>query len=152
MLVVVPKLPKESVVLLSDQGRVSARTFDGGQALFAIKTQPFGDGTVEIELTPEIKHGEIRHQWVPGNGSFKHDFSREGVVFDKLRLAAVAAPGQTLLVTCTEEIRGLGGLFFAEGSRPDAERLVLLVRLAQTQYDDLFDSEQTPEPLATPFE
>ena len=152
VLVVVPELPEENVVLLSDEGRVSARTFDSGQALFAIKTQPSGDGTVEIELTPEIKHGAFQRQWVPGNGLYKYDVSRAGVEFEKLRLTAVASPGQTLLVTCTEDVKGLGGLFFARGSRSDAERLVLLIRLAQTQYDDLFDTEQTPEPLATPLE
>ncbi|MBP86061.1 MAG: hypothetical protein CMJ64_04985 [Planctomycetaceae bacterium] len=152
VLVVVPELPNENVVLFNDAGRVSAKTFDSGQALFAIKTHPFGDGTVELELTPEIKHGDVQHQWVPGNGSFKHDFSRAALVFEQLRLATVVSPGQTLLVTCTAEAKGLGGLFFTKGSQPDAERLVLLIRLAQTQYDDLFDSEETPEPLATPFE
>jgi hypothetical protein len=152
VLVVVPKLPPENAVVLNYEGRVSAKTFDSGQALFAIKTQPSGDGTVEIELTPEVKYGEMQRQWVPTSGSFKHDYSRAGIVFEKLRLTTVLAPGQTLLVTCTDEIRGLGGLFFAKASKPDAERLVLLVRLAQTQYDDLFDIEQTPEPLATPFE
>lgn len=152
VLVIVPKLPAKSVVLLMENRRLRAETFNGGQALFAVKTQPSGDGTVEIELTPEIKHGDVKHQWVPGNGSFKHDFSQAEFVFEKLRLATKLSPGQTLVVTCTPKPKGLGALLFAQGAEPDAERLVLLIRLAQTQYDDLFDQPETLEPLATPFD
>lgn len=158
VLVVVPKLPDESVVLLSEAGRVSAKRrvtakkFTSGQALVALKTEPLGDGTVELELTPEIKHGDVRHQWVPGSGSFRHDFSRAQFVFEQLRMQTVLSPGQTLLVTSTPKPKGLGALFFASAAELQSERLILLIRLAQTQYDDLFDEAETLEPLATPFE
>jgi len=121
LLVVVPKLAKKSVVLLNENGRVRAETFNGGQALLAIQTDPLGDGTVDIELTPEIKHGEAKHQWVPGDGSFMHDFSQAEFVFEKLRLSTKLSPGQTLIITCTPEPKGLGALLFAQDRERDAE-------------------------------
>jgi len=151
-LIVVPAISERKVVLFHEEGRIRAENFDQGQALFAIRGYPSGDGTVRVELVPEIRHGDVKHQWVPGNGTFLHDIGRATSAFDQLRLTAVLSPGQTLLVTGTEEAKGLGGFLFAEGSGESSERLLLLLRLAQTQYDDLFAPEQAAEPLATPVD
>ncbi len=151
-LVVVPEIAERKVVLFSEEGRVRAEAFDEGQALLAVRGYPSGDGTVRVELVPEIKHGDVKHQWVPGNGTFLHDVGRETRAFDQLRIAAVLSPGQTLLITGTDEVRGLGGLLFLRGAGENSERLILLLRLAQTQYDDLFAPEQAAEPLVTPLD
>lgn len=151
-LIVVPEIAERKVILFSEEGRIRAETFNEGQGLFAVRSYPQGDGTVRVELVPEIKHGEVKHQWVPGNGTLRHDVGRQTSAFDQLRLSAILSPGQTLLVTGTNEPKGLGALLFARGSGDDAERLILLLRLAQTQYDDLFAPEQAAEPLATPLD
>ncbi|MCA9118782.1 MAG: hypothetical protein H6822_04895 [Planctomycetaceae bacterium] len=151
-LIVVPEIADRKVVLFSEEGRVRAETFDEGQALFAVRSYPLGDGTVRVELVPEIKHGDVQQQWVPGNGTLRYDVGRQTSAFDQLRVSAVLSPGQTLLVTGTDETKGLGGLLFVRGSGDDSERLILLLRLAQTQYDDLFAPERAVEPLATPID
>jgi hypothetical protein len=151
-LIVVPAITERKVVLFSEEGRVRAEAFDQGQALFAVRGYPSGDGTVRVELVPEIQHGEVKHQWVPGNGTFLHDVGRQAREFDQLRLSAVLSPGQTLLITGTNDVRGLGGLLFVRGSGETSERLLILLRLAQTQYDDLFAPEQAVEPLVTPLD
>ncbi|MDA1050129.1 MAG: hypothetical protein O3C40_06575 [Planctomycetota bacterium] len=151
-LIVVPAISERQVVVFSEEDRIRAETFDRGQALCAVRSYPSGDGTVRVELVPEIRHGDLKPQWVPGNGTILRDVGRETRAFDQLRVAAVLSPGQTLLVTGTDEARGLGGLLFARGSGESSERLILLLRLAQTQYDDLFAPEQAVEPLATPFD
>ncbi len=151
-LMVVPAISARKVVLFHEAGHVRAETFDEGEALFAVRSYPSGDGTVRVEMVPEVRHGDVKHQWVPGNGTFLHDHGRQTRAFDQLRLKAVLSPGQTLLVTGTEEAKGLGGLLFARGSGESSERLLLLLRLAQTQYDDLFAPEQTVEPFATPID
>jgi hypothetical protein len=151
-LIVVPEIAENKVVLFSEAGHIRAEAFNEGQALLAVRGYPSGDGTVRVELVPEIKHGDVKHQWVPGNGTFLHDVGREARTFDQLRLSAVLSPGQTLLITGTNEVRGLGGLLFVRGSGESSERLLLLLRLAQTQYDDLFAPEQAAEPLVTPLD
>lgn len=151
-LIVVPAIAERRVVLFSEEGRVRAEAFNEGQALLAVRGYPAGDGTVRVELVPEIKHGDVKHQWVPGNGTFLHDVGRQARTFDQLRLSAVLSPGQTLLITGTNEVRGLGGLLFVKSSGESSERLLLLLRLAQTQYDDLFAPEQAAEPLVTPLD
>ena len=151
-LIVVPAISERKVVLFHDAGRIRAETFDQGQALFSIRGYPSGDGTVRAELVPEIRHGDVKHQWVPGNGTFLHDTGRQTRAFDQLRLTAVLSPGQTLVVTGTDEAKGLGGLLFSRGSGESSERLLLVLRLGQTQYDDLFAPEQAAAPLVTPID
>ena len=70
----------------------------------------------------------------------------------QLRLQTRLSPGPTLIVTGTPQAKGWGALLFASNTEPDSERLVLLIRLSQTQYDDLFDDHETLQPLATPLE
>jgi hypothetical protein len=150
-LVVVPEIATGTVVLLNDNGRIHAKPFAEGQALFGIRTHPLGDGTVRLDLTPQIKHGAIRQKVVPGQGTYRYDIGREEHSFQMLRLTATLSPGQTLLVTSTGTAKGLGGLFFSDNSA-SSQRLLLLIRLAQTQYDDLFAPAQTHEPLVTRVE
>ncbi len=152
-LVVVPAIPDGKVILFNDQGRIRAETFQAGQAHFAVRSYPSGDGSARVDLVPEIKHGDMKQQWVPGHGTFLYDARREQATFEHLRLDTVLTPGQTLVVTCTDDLKGLGGLMFSRtGSSLAADRLLLLVRLSQTQYDDLFAPEQAAQPLSTPLD
>ena len=57
-------------------------------------------------------------------------------------------PGQTLILSCTPESKGLGQNFFVDTSHGDPQQKLLLIRLAQTQRDDLFElSEPLPDAL-----
>jgi len=147
-LIVVPQIAPGTAVLVNDEGKVRAQQFQEGQALLALRTYPAGDGTVRLEVSPVVKHGQVRQQWAPGNGVYRYDFSREEFVFEQLRFEVLLSPGQSLVVASTAESKGLGGLLFA---RPE-EPLVLLIRLAQTQYNDLFAPEQDRQPFVTPVE
>ncbi len=151
-LVVVPTIAERKVILFSEQGHIRAETFENSQALFVVRGYPSGDGTVRMEMVPEIRYGDVKHQWAPGKGTFLHDAARPSKSFDQLRVASRLSPGNTLLITGTDEPRGLGGLLFARGSGESSERLILLLRLAQTQYDDLFAPERAIDPLATPID
>ena len=147
-LVIVPEIDDGTAVLLNDEGRIRGLSFQAGQALLAVRSYPSGDGTVRLELTPEIQHGPVKQQWVPGNGSFLYDVGRDAHVFEGLRFEARLSPGQTLVLSSTEHAKGVGALCFASGQ----QRLVILIRLSQTQYDDLFAPQQRREPLATPLD
>ena len=151
-LVVVPQMGSPTVVLMNDEEDIRATRFQRGQALFEIRAHPAGDGTVRLELTPEIKHGQLKQQYVPGNGTLLYDVGREVHSFDQLRFDMVLSPGETLLITATDQAKGLGAVLFSRESDESPGRLLLLLRLSQTQYDDLFATEPTRKPLASPLD
>jgi hypothetical protein len=67
--------------------------------------------------------------------------------YDDLTISAVLNPGQTFVLAGTREVQGLGQHFFPAGERFPDHRRILLLRLAQTQLDDLFN----PSPMFTPI-
>ena len=61
-------------------------------------------------------------------------------------------PGHVLMISGTPDVKGVGSSFFTEADSGTTYRRILLVRLAVTQYDDLFAPDQIVKPLATPGE
>lgn len=139
-------------VLLCEDGQVRGHQLREAQCLLSLRTYPQGDGRVKLELTPEIEHGDVRNEWGSSEGTWVQRVGRERLVVERLRLEAWLAPGQSLLVSTTRESKGLGDYFFAETAGETVARTALLIRLAQTQLDDLFAPEQISTPLATPGE
>lgn len=137
-------------LLVQEDGRVTGEEYLQAQCLFAVKTFPQGDGSVRLELIPEIEHGEARQRWVGQDASFRVESSRDQKVLDDLRMELKLSPGEVLVLTCTSDHKGLGKNFFAQGAA--GEQKVLLIRIAQTQYDDVFAPEKLKTPLATPTE
>ena len=129
---------EEMVIVLNEDGAVRARRFEKPQGLLNLCLHPLGDGRVRLELSPEIEYGETRQRWVGGQGQFAQISDRQRCTFDKLRVTTTMAPGQTLIVTATSEAKGLGGHFFAALASDHPTRSAMLVRIAQTQLDDLF--------------
>jgi hypothetical protein len=143
---------KRMVVLCREGGQVRGGTFEDAQCVFGLRTFPQGDGGVQLELIPEVQHGPLRQKWVGQEGMWRLDADRERKVFSQLRTEAVLSPGQTFLLTCTADGKGLGGQFFTEDASSGPVRKILLIRLAQTQLDELFAPEQISTPMATPAE
>jgi hypothetical protein len=135
------------IVLIHDDGDVRGEPFEQAQGVMSVRCFPQGDGRVRMELVPEIQFGDFRQRWVGGQGSFVLDMDRERHSFDQLQIDTMLSPGQTLLVTATAEAKGLGGQFFALTPEQRDRRSVMLVRLAQTQLDDLFCPAQSLTPL-----
>jgi len=135
---VTPDSPEAMVVLLSEQENVRAQRFGKPVGFFAIKTFALGDGRVRLELTPEVEYGDMRQRFVGGPGTLLVKNSRERHVFQRLGMSTIMSPGQTLVVTSTPQPRGLGEQFFAPAASSDRGRTLMLIRLAQTQFDDLF--------------
>lgn len=137
-------------VLYVDQGAVRGRTFERAQCIFGVHTFPQGDGQVRLQLTPEIHHGQPRLDWVGHEGSFRLETDRNRESYDELTMELLLAPGHVFIVGCTPELKGLGANFFAETSGAVPRRNMLLIRLVQTQFDDLFAPDEIHAPLATP--
>jgi hypothetical protein len=139
-------------LLLNEDNHVRGFFLSQAQCLFGLKTYPQGDGRAKIELTPEVEHGEMKTQFIGRDGAVQPQLGQDRVVLDKLRLSAVLAPGHVLMLSSTPEVKGVGSSFFTETDSGTTYRRILLVRLAVTQYDDLFAPDQMVTPLATPGE
>jgi hypothetical protein len=134
-----------SVLLRSDDG-VRGRTYRQVMGLFATKAFPLGDGGVRLELTPELEHGEAQKRFTPGEGMFKVEFGPPHEVLDQLRATVQLAPGQILAVTTFPKRPGtLGHHFFTEHDGDATQQKMLLVRLAQCEYDARFDEAPAVE-------
>ncbi|MCL4201300.1 MAG: hypothetical protein KJ000_02315 [Pirellulaceae bacterium] len=138
---------KELVLAADATEQQPERTLKDALCRLSVVSQAQGDGRVHLKLTPEIAHGPPRHRWVGGDGSFRIHLSQDHERYDDLTISAVLSPGQTFVLAGTQEVHGLGQHFFPEGERLPNHRRILLLRLAQTQLDDLFN----PQPMFTPI-
>jgi hypothetical protein len=127
-------------VLLAEGGELCGQTYNQAQGVFTLVVTPQSDGRVRLELTPELHHDQMRQQWVGDQAMWRLETSRPKRVFDDLRIAAVLSPGSMLLLGSQPDRAGsLGHDFFMEGVGQDnrMEQKLILVRLCQTQHDDL---------------
>jgi len=143
---VYPSLP----VLLSEDGSVRGHQLTDARCVLALKVHPLGDGRVKLAVTPEIEHGESKTRFAGSEGMIIPQTSQDRLVLDRLRLEALLNPGQTLILSTTPEIKGLGECYFSHRRSGAVERRLLLIRFTMTQFDDLFAPEQTSAPLTTP--
>ncbi len=150
--IVVSKTHPTLAFLTQEDGAVRGNVLENAQCLLALKPYPQGDGRVRLDLTPEVEHGEVRTEWAEQAGALMQRIGRERLVLDRLRFVATLSPGQVLVVSTTPDIKGVGEHFFSETAAGRVERTLLLIRVAQTQWDDVFAPDQIPAPLATPAE
>lgn len=139
---VIEKMP----VLVSDRGEIRGQVYEQAQGIFALSVDPQPDGRVQLELVPEIHHGQNRQHWVGDQSFFRLETGRPKRAFEDLKLTALMGPGAMLLLGSQPNRQGsLGHYFFLAGNgsdeRPDQK--LILVRLCQTQHDDLV----SPGPL-----
>jgi hypothetical protein len=147
-IVVSNQLPHISVLAKDEQGQVQGSAFDDAQCLFSLMAQPSGDGRTTLQLTPEVEHGELKNRWVPVDGALMNQVGKSRRVYDQLRMELPLSPGQTLVISATDEPSGLGQHFFTL-KEPTPRRTMLLVRVAQTQQDDLFVKPRELEELTS---
>lgn len=147
------------VLMREPDGGLRGRTYRQVMGLLAAHAQLEGDGRVRLELVPEIEHGEPQRRFEPGEGMMKIEFGPPHEKYEFLRMPLVLSPGQMLLITGLPDRPGsLGYQFFMEPGAQKPQQKLVLVRLAQTQYDDLFTADglldwpgaEEPTPAAEP--
>jgi hypothetical protein len=123
--------------------------YSEGRCYLIIAATPLGDGRVDIELVPEVHHGAPRLRWVGQNGHFRAELAQRETRFDALKVKVTLTAGQTLVFAGRNEPERIGSAVCqADTSHEPSGRLVLL-RLAQTQFDDLFAPHNRLTPIAT---
>lgn len=142
-LLVKPELPDPLTVLSTRDGRhVSGDTFDRAMVLFDLRVLPHGDGSATINLTPEVQHGEQRQTFIHSDFGTRPEMRRNVQSWNELKISVKLTPGQVLLVSSSSPAKALGSTFFvSKTAEHTEERVLLLVRLAESQLDDLFAPE-----------
>ena len=134
-------------VLLAESGELRGQTYCQAQGMLALAVSPQADGRVQLDLVPELHHDQSRQHWVGDQAMWRLETGRPKRSFDDMKITAVLMPGSMLLLGTQPDRPGsLGHCFFAEECGRDNrwEQKMVLVRVCQTQHDDLVN----PPPLA----
>jgi hypothetical protein len=131
---------EEMPVLLCCPTGVEGESFSSAQAVLAIKVMPERDGRVRIRLVPEIHHGESKLRYVSTQGAIRIQPGQAKRAFEDMTMEGVLAPGHMILVSMLSDRPSstLGHRFFTENSDGRVQQKLLVLRLAQTQHDELF--------------
>lgn len=155
--------PEQSWVVRID-GQQTPGVGENVQGVWEIEATPRGDGSVRVKLTPVIHHGDVRPQIGVEEGNFLFQSRQTELRLDELAIQSSLLPGETLLVGATADLSDLGQLFFRPSKRikpddfrliaeseivPQGEQRFLLIRLVQTQLDDLFGWTKETEESAS---
>ncbi|PQO46572.1 hypothetical protein [Blastopirellula marina] len=137
--IVVPAQPEVSLLENVD-GTVRGQTYRDAECKFIIKAFPQNDGRVQVSIVPEIHYGQAKNFVEANEGMFRVEMRKEKRILDQIEFSATLEPGQTLLISGTNETKGIGQVYFQRQSGGSLRRQVLLFRLAGTQFDDLFQA------------
>jgi len=132
------------VVLTSEEGRVEGANYEQPAMLFDLRSIPHGDGQATLRLMPEIQHGEERKAFVRSDFGLRPEMSRDRKTWDELAMSVKLRPGQMIALSCNGEPKSsnLGKAFFVTHTAEQTdERVLLLIKLAETQLDELFAPE-----------
>jgi len=134
---------KELPLLVREGNSLGGKTFRDAQGMFILHSHKLADGGMQLDLTPEIRHGNSRQTWNGNDGIFRLEMSREKEAYNNLRTTAVLTPGQMLVISCLPDRPGsLGYRFFTDETTGSLQQKVLLVRVAQLPPDALYLEEE----------
>ena len=121
-------------------------------------TYPNGNGTVRLVCTPCLHLGEPKMQIAVQGEGFIYESTSDKNQLEDLRFESSLKSGQTLILAPTSDMGDLGGLLFGSAvadriasntSNTSRSFRILLVRILQTQMDDLFAPVELKEKLTT---
>jgi hypothetical protein len=128
----------ELPVMVSEEQGLCGKSYPRAQGMLAVTPFPEPDGRVRLEVVPELHFGQTRQRPVATQCGFRLEVRRPREVFDKLAFSANLNPGHMIVVSCLPDRPGsLGHHFLTEVSSGQKEQKLLVVRLSQTQHDDL---------------
>lgn len=127
-----------------EENQLRGRTFHQAEGRFALKSFSEIRNRVELELVPEVHHGEQLPRWVGADGILRLDAAKPREVFDELRMRVTLAPGEMLVMTSLPSRSGsLGHYFFTQPTSERSSQKLLVIRAAQDSSDALFNNEPT---------
>lgn len=141
----VSNVKKQATVLFNENGALGGETFNDGQAVMIIRTQTRGDGSVTLDLLPEVQYGQPRQTFQYDAGSVVMATARPKRTFDSLRSEITVQPGQFVVMTSRPEMSGnVGSFFFTdEEAESGTEQKLLCFRVSYTQHNDMYTEDGT---------
>ena len=137
---VYPELP----LLLPEDGRLCGRTFSSAQGILQTKAQSLSDHRVRLQMIPQLEYGQVRQRWLAEDGRLMPQQGKPKRTFDQLAFDLTLSAEQMLVLTCTSDRGGtLGHYLFTEPRDDQLQQKLLVVRLAQSRFNDLFGSTET---------
>jgi hypothetical protein len=129
----------ELPLMMLDNGRLAGRTYPQAQGIIDAQVQALGDHRIKLHLTPQLQYGEARQQWVTEDGVIRPQTAKPKQAFERLTFDATLAQDQMLLVTSLPDRPGtLGNYFFTEQKDGQSQQKLVVIRLAESRYSDLF--------------
>lgn len=121
------------VVVRRKNGQLTGREFSDAQGLYAVEVRRGEGDRVELELTPELHHGQIKRQFnSPGPGRMVQNFGRDKEVFDDLRTSVSLTSGEMLIIgSLSGATNSVGGHLHSSDSSGADRRRILMIRLSQ---------------------
>jgi len=139
-------------VLLCTEDGVCGGSYPDAQGVLAVAACAEPDGRVRLELVPELHYGEHVPRYVGRQYAFRMETSRSREVFDNLALSVTLTAEEMLVVSgLPDRLSSLGHHFFTQDTSGQKEQKLLVIRLSQTQHDDLFSSDGAPGPESPPL-
>jgi len=141
----VSDVKKESTILFNENGALGGETFNDGQAVMVIRTQTRGDGSVTLDLQPEVQFGQPRQTFQYDAGSVTMATARPKRTFDSIHSEITLRPGQFVVMTSRPEMSGNVGSFFFTDEEADAgtEQKLLCFRVSYTQHNEMYTEDGT---------
>lgn len=135
-------MPEISLLQRDDAGRVSGKTLFQARTMFQMKTETKNGDHVRVKLVPIIEHGEMRGQFSGNRGRLVYERTPLKELFESLTIEVTLSPGRMLLIGPDVNCDGtVAEHFFCGSDQSMNTGKFFLIRLIQTQQDDLFDSE-----------
>jgi hypothetical protein len=131
----------------ADGGVVRGQTFKNARGSLLTKVFPQADGRIQLDIVPEIEHGDPQRQIEPAEGgNWKWQLGQPHETFDDLRLSATLVPGEILVFGSRGDRPGsLAEQFFTEREADVLQQIVVLIRVTQAKADDLFQEPERRE-------
>jgi hypothetical protein len=128
-----------------DQVDVTGKSFRLAQGIFDVNATATGDRRVKLHFTPELHHGEPRQAFVveSEDAQLRPQASKPKKVLDNLAFDATLASEQMLVIASLPERPGtVGHVFLTEQQADQMQQKMMIVRLEQSRYSDLFAGEK----------
>jgi hypothetical protein len=143
------KIYDEVPLLLREQNGdridVTGKPFRLAQGILDVTASATGDRRVRLHFTPELHHGEARQAFVVESvdAQLRPQASKQKKVFDNLAFEATLAAEQMLVIASLPERPGtVGHVFLTEHQADQMQQKMMIVRLEQSRYSDLFAGEK----------
>jgi hypothetical protein len=144
----IPRVREETSLLEFVDGQARGKTYHKAECRLALRAFDKSDGRVQLELTPELHHGEFKSRVRGSDGMFLWTQERAKRIFHELKLEPTLAAGEMLLITSRPNRAASAGDHFFTGEAGDKPVAMLWVfRVSQGAPDPVFhDDRPNDEP------